>query len=74
MDICDDVGHVEMLSYGDEIETMTAEMRLEGWEVAYGSRRVRITQARLPAVLSHVLAVPVGGGTRHIAVPKASEV
>ena len=71
IDIGDDVGHAEMLGYGDEIETMIKEMRVEGWEVAYGSRRVRISQARLPAVLTHVLAVPVGGGKRHVAVPKA---
>jgi transcriptional regulator with XRE-family HTH domain len=68
MDIAAIAGHVEMLGYGDEVEGRIAEMRTLGWDVASGITGT--TVAGLKTQIVYVIAQPVGGGTRHLAVPR----
>ncbi len=70
MDVADVAGHVEMLGYGDELEGWIEEMRQYGFEIGYGVRRQKIGPGKLATDLSYVVAVPVSGGTRPVAVER----
>ena len=71
VDVADVAGHGQLLAYADQLETTFARMRALGWEPAYGARAAAVTQARLPTTLSYIMSVPVGGGSRHVAVERS---
>ena len=71
LDVCDVIGHVEALRYGDEIEVMISEMRAHGFEIALGVRDIIVRPGNHRTALSYIVTLPVGTGDRTIAVAKA---
>lgn len=70
LDLC---SATELLVYGDEMDLMATGMKTVGFEVGFAVRKVAIGSTRIPAEVTYILAVPVGGGPRQVAVRREME-
>ncbi len=76
MDVADVASRREMLSYGDEAETMLAGLRSAGFCICIAERRITVTsqtwndQSRMDLDVTYVVATPVQSPPTKIIVPR----
>jgi hypothetical protein len=70
LDDLEDMGMVEMLAVGDELQSTIDELAAHGWGIRLGSRVANVKAFPHRLAISYVVVAPVRSTTTTVLVPK----